>query len=128
MSSFGKRLRQLRIEKNLTQEELGNVIKKSKHNISKYELDQRQADDETKKQLATFFNVSLDYLMCYSEEPLNINKTSNSLDKDINILEKKLETVDNLFFKGKPMNSQSKKLVLKAIQLVENIAETTSNN
>ena len=49
MPSFGERLRQLRIEKNLTQEELANYFGLHKTRISQYELNKRQADDEMKK-------------------------------------------------------------------------------
>ena len=67
MNDFGSRLRQLRQEKQLTQEELGKFLGKSKNNISQYETNKRQADDETKKQLANFFKVSVDYLLGRSD-------------------------------------------------------------
>ncbi|MEW8956951.1 helix-turn-helix domain-containing protein, partial [Clostridium sp.] len=63
MNSFSKRLRELRIEKNLTQEELATLFGLQKSTISQYELSKRQADDDLKRKLAEFFNVSIDYLM-----------------------------------------------------------------
>lgn len=63
MPSFGERLRELRIEKNLTQEELASYFGLHKTRISQYELNKRQADDEMKKKLAQYFNVSLDWLL-----------------------------------------------------------------
>ncbi|NFH89142.1 helix-turn-helix transcriptional regulator [Clostridium botulinum] len=63
MPSFGERLRELRIEKDLTQEELANYFGLHKTRISQYELNKRQADDEMKKKFARYFNVSLDWLM-----------------------------------------------------------------
>ena len=63
MPSFGERLRELRIEKNLTQEELASYFGLNKTRISQYELNKRQADDEMKKKLAQYFNVSLDWLL-----------------------------------------------------------------
>ncbi|NME65660.1 helix-turn-helix transcriptional regulator [Clostridium cadaveris] len=63
MSSFGQRLRELRTENNLTQEELASHFGLHKTRISQYELDKRQADDEMKKKFAIYFNVSLDWLM-----------------------------------------------------------------
>lgn len=63
MPSFGERLRQLRVEKNLTQEELANYFGLHKTRISQYELNKRQADDEMKKKFAKYFNVSLDWMM-----------------------------------------------------------------
>lgn len=63
MPSFGERLRELRMEKNLTQEELASYFGLHKTRISQYELNKRQADDEMKKRFAKYFNVSLDWLM-----------------------------------------------------------------
>lgn len=63
MPSFGQRLRELRTENNLTQEELAAHFGLHKTRISQYELDKRQADDEMKKKFAIYFNVSLDWLM-----------------------------------------------------------------
>lgn len=63
MPSFGQRLRELRTENNLTQEELAKHFGLHKTRISQYELDKRQADDDMKKKFAIYFNVSLDWLM-----------------------------------------------------------------
>ncbi|WP_244833401.1 helix-turn-helix transcriptional regulator [Clostridium sp. BJN0001] len=77
MASFGERLRELRLEKNLTQQELANHFSLHKTRISQYELNKRQADDEMKKKFALFFNVSLDWLMGlsnyrnYTDDPKN---------------------------------------------------------
>lgn len=67
MPTFGERLKLLRSERNLTQEELGQHFKMKKSRISQYELNKRQADDELKKSFADYFNVSLDYLLGYSD-------------------------------------------------------------
>lgn len=69
MSTFGTRLKALRLEKGLTQEELGKQLGKTKNNISQYERDARQTDDETKKRIAEIFNVSIDYLLGVTDEP-----------------------------------------------------------
>lgn len=63
MQSFGERLRSLRLEKDMTQEDVASYFGLHKTRISQYELNKRQADDDMKKKLAEFFGVSLDYLM-----------------------------------------------------------------
>ena len=63
MNTFCDRLRQLRINKELTQEELANQFGLHKTRISQYELNKRQADDELKKKFAKYFDVSVDYLI-----------------------------------------------------------------
>lgn len=65
---FGNILRQLRIEKGLSQEELASHINISKSTIGMYEQGNRiPKADATLKKLAEFFNVSIDYLMGFSD-------------------------------------------------------------
>lgn len=63
MATFGDRLRSLRIEKGLKQEELGKIFNMTKSRISQYETGKHESDDDTKKIFADYFKVSLDYLM-----------------------------------------------------------------
>ena len=67
MTTFGDRLRSLRVENDLNQEEFGRNFNMPKSRISQYETNKRQADDETKKIFADYFKVSLDYLMGRSD-------------------------------------------------------------
>lgn len=60
---LGKRLKMLRSEKKITQEELGKVVNVTKVSISGYENGNRTPDTETLQKLADFFNVSTDYLL-----------------------------------------------------------------
>lgn len=60
---LGKRLKMLRAEKKITQEELGKVVNVTKVSISGYENGNRTPDTETLQKLADFFNVSTDYLL-----------------------------------------------------------------
>lgn len=60
---FGTRLKQLRSEHKLTQDELGKKINVSKASISLYEKNQREPSKESLITLANFFNVSTDYLL-----------------------------------------------------------------
>lgn len=63
----GDRLRSLREEKKLTQEELGKAINVTKVSISGYENSNRNPDIETLHQIADYFEVSSDYLMGRSD-------------------------------------------------------------
>lgn len=60
---FKERLRALRIENKLTQEELGEKVNLTKANISKYETGRIEPNIETINYLANFFNVTIDYLL-----------------------------------------------------------------
>lgn len=61
--TLGKRIKLLRTEKQMTQEEIGEVIGVTKYAVSLYESDKSTPNDDIKKKLADFFKVSLDYLM-----------------------------------------------------------------
>lgn len=66
---IGARIRQLRIELNLTQEQLANKLKsvKGKSSIANYENGSNLPSDEVKLQMCNIFNCSLDYLLCKSD-------------------------------------------------------------
>ncbi len=56
------KIKELRIQNKLTQEELSKVIKTKRQNISRYETGEIEPNIETLIKLADRFNVSLDYL------------------------------------------------------------------
>lgn len=61
---FKDRLRQLRIERNLTQAEIAKAIGVSSATIGNYEQGTREPrNNEMWQKLADYFNVSVDYLM-----------------------------------------------------------------
>lgn len=60
---LGKRLKQLRIEKKITQLELGKIINVTHVSISGYESGNRFPDISTLERLADYFNVQIDYLL-----------------------------------------------------------------
>lgn len=66
---FGQRLKKLREEKKLTQEELGKKLNLTKANISKYESGKLEPNIETIRYLADFFGVQTDYLLGISDNP-----------------------------------------------------------
>lgn len=62
--TFGKRLKELRLKKNLTQKELGEKLNISDRVIGYYESDDRfPKDEKILKDMAELFNVSMDYLL-----------------------------------------------------------------
>ena len=64
---FPKRLKRLRTEKDVSQEELGNILNLSKSTISLYESGKREPDYNTLNKIAQYFNVSTDYLLGNSD-------------------------------------------------------------
>jgi transcriptional regulator, XRE family len=63
MNKFSQRLKELREEYNLTQEQLGEIIGYTQSGIARWEQAERQPDIDMLIKLAVFFNVSVDYLV-----------------------------------------------------------------
>lgn len=73
--TMGERIKQLRIQKGLTQEELGKYIGVKKAAIMKYEKGNVQNMKRSSIEiLSKLFNVTPSYLMCIDENENNSNK------------------------------------------------------
>lgn len=89
MSTFGKRFKSLREQKNLTQEELVNLFNKkyfssfNKSTISQYENDKRKPEINVLENWADFFDVSIDYLLARTD----IKKKSDEKGHEKNVEE-----------------------------------------
>ena len=62
-SEVGKRLKELRAEKSLTQQDMANILKIDRSNYSKYELGKLQPNNDMLITLAKHFKVTTDYLL-----------------------------------------------------------------
>ena len=79
---IGLRLKKLREENNISQEQLANKLNVSASSIGMYETDKREPSDEIKTKIAKIFDVSIDYLIGKSdiknpeqqEDPLGLAK------------------------------------------------------
>lgn len=69
---FGLRLRALRKEKNLKQSELGEMFGLSPSAIGSYERDLREPAYHHLVAFAQFFRVSIDYLLCRTDERMTV--------------------------------------------------------
>lgn len=67
--TFGARLKALRQERNLTQENFANIFYLNKSSISKYEKDKNLPENQLLIKIADFFGVSVDYLLCRTDQP-----------------------------------------------------------
>jgi transcriptional regulator with XRE-family HTH domain len=79
MIAFGNRLKQLREEMGLEQVELAKKFPFASSTICQYEKGNRMPDAHKLERLATYFNVSVDYLLCRT----NRKKYEEVLPKEI---------------------------------------------
>ncbi len=67
-NTFGKRLKELRIEKGLSQRKLGEVFNVCNQTISFWESGSREPDLDNLLMIAKYFDVALEFLLdenCY---------------------------------------------------------------
>ena len=87
MFDFGLRLKKLRKNKNLSQDELARKIHKSKSVISGYENNIKTPPIDVLTNLALIYGVSLDYMLgIEKEEMLSVENLSDSQKELIRIL------------------------------------------
>ena len=76
--SFGDNLRELIEERDLTQKELAKQLNIAPSTMGSYVQNTREPDFNTLKLLASYFNVSTDYLLDYQS-----NQTVNHQEDDL---------------------------------------------
>lgn len=69
MGLLGKRLRALRESKQLSQIEVGRLLRITSASVSAYELAKREPDHDTLTKLADLYNTSADYLLGRTDDP-----------------------------------------------------------
>lgn len=67
MVGFSTRFKQLRISKNITQDDIARQLNVSRSAIGMYEQGKREPDFEVLISIANFFDVDLDYLLGRSD-------------------------------------------------------------
>lgn len=106
MFIFGERFKQLRKEKDLTQEKLAKMFHLNKSSISRYEKGQQIPETETLKNFAEYFGVSIDYLLGRTNErsvvlPVKHEFLPRLKPKDEKHIEKVIESIVN-YLEEKP--------------------------
>lgn len=69
------RLRELRQRKHMSQLQLALELNMNQNSVSRYETGEREADYETLMRIASYFHVSIDYLLEYTDDPRPYPKT-----------------------------------------------------
>lgn len=125
-------LRQLRKEKNLTQEEMAIQSGVARTTYAMYEQNNRQPDYETLQRIADFFDVSIDYLL-----GRNINKLNKNNEREYDPIAHLNEKFDELgikeagfydYEKWKNLNREEIEEVIKHFEYVVHKAEERKLN
>ena len=84
-----EKLKQLRIEKGISQQQLADVIMVSQQSINKYENHNVEPEISTMIKIANYFNVSVDYLVGRTEirDIVTKEKMSDLSDSEVKVIE-----------------------------------------
>ncbi|MYU78605.1 helix-turn-helix domain-containing protein [Ligilactobacillus salivarius] len=119
---FGSRLKNLRNERKLTQDDLGKLLNVSGKTIGTWERDSRQPNIESINKLATIFGVTTDYLLGNSDEKKSqkyyelSDKEKNDIAIQAERLMEGIESGHNLNFYGEPATKEQKDRILIAVK------------
>lgn len=102
---FGDIFKELRLEKNLSQDKIAEELDVSQPLIAKWESHQSTPAPEMLDYIADYFNVSVDYLIGRSKYK-NLEKDNSDLD-------------NLLFSKAKELSDDDKKAILGVINAIK---------
>lgn len=106
---IGNKIREFRIKKNITQEELAEFLKTTPQTISRYEIGDRKTNQDVLFALANYFNVSINDFF-----PDTVNKSQE--EKYKKILREK-----GLMDENENINEESLNKLLKIADMIDGI-------
>jgi transcriptional regulator with XRE-family HTH domain len=101
-------LKSLRESRKITQSQLGEYLGAKKSAISLWESGKRQPDQETLVRIATYFDVTVDYLLGREEQSSTPEEKSPAYDP----------LTERIMAKAKKMNTKERQDLLKIIDIV----------
>ncbi|WP_434632006.1 helix-turn-helix domain-containing protein [Thermoanaerobacterium thermosaccharolyticum] len=124
MDTFKDRLKQLRNEKNLTQEELAKYIGTTRATLASWETGRREPDMETLRKLSDYFNVTLDWLMGNTDIRNQAGEITDAVSDDPELAEfwndlKQREDLKLLFKQTRNLSPKAIKQVMRIIKAIE---------
>ncbi len=76
------RLKEIREDRDLLQKDIAKLLSITQTGYSKYEVETNDIPTETLKTLAKFYNTSIDYLLCLTDERKPYPKSILSNEKE----------------------------------------------
>ncbi|MFZ4452051.1 helix-turn-helix domain-containing protein [Salibacterium aidingense] len=111
MEKFGDRLRHLRKQKNITQNQLAKLFKISESAVGMYERNERNPSFDLVNNLAKYFEVTTDYLLGMTTDPQG---RDSSIEKEFD------DPKTDLMFKDwKTMTEEQKDEALEMMKYIK---------
>jgi transcriptional regulator with XRE-family HTH domain len=95
--NFANNLKQLRIRRNLTQKEFAKLMNIAPSTITMYEIGQREPNFELLDKIATYFDVSTDYLL--GRDIIPNSEKDDELELMLNKIQAMQSELDELKYK-----------------------------
>jgi transcriptional regulator with XRE-family HTH domain len=123
---LGKKLKGLRSEYKITQEELAKIIGVTTSMIGMYETDSRKPSYEVLLKISEYFNVSTDYLLGKTDKRTNISKPNPDPYAPITDVKQAMEIImaqPGLMLNGEILDDEDKIILANSIQMGLKVAE-----
>ena len=110
MKVFGERLKDLRVKRNLTQDEFGLIFEPplAQSTVGTYERGVRQPSLENLVVISKYFNVTTDYLLGITDEYTTINTFKEENPKELRDFLNK----NKVLFNGSELNEEEKQRMI----------------
>ena len=125
---IGSRIKILREQSGLNQKELASKLQIANSTMSQYESGQRIPSDDLKLKIAELFNVSTDYLLGRTNDPLPVRDVSQDLH-DEHDYNKELDAflsddeMSSMFYDYKNWSEEEKRNLLNILKGQEALRE-----
>lgn len=123
---IAKRIKMLRTEKGISQQELAKVVGKSQQAVNLWEKGENEPGLDTINLLANYFDVSSDYLLCRTDDPKPKDQHVND-DEGMEYLDElhKRPEMKTLFQVGRKATKEDIEI---AISIIEALQKKGGNN
>ena len=122
-----KRLRELRLAKGMSQAQLGARLHVTQNTISNWENSTRTPDHETLREIADYFNVSIDFLLGRDDTERYL-ADEREADKDLYELREQLRRNPGMRILFKTTKNASEDDIRKAVKIIEALKEESDGN
>lgn len=127
------KIKELREKKGMKQAELGRLLNVNNSAISKYESGKLQLTDETLVKLSNIFEVSIDYILCHTQNNecdtrLSMHEPNISLEAQtiLDIYNQDPEHIKELLCSFSKLSARNKTIVLGKCYELENEDEKSN--
>lgn len=111
MTTFGTRMKELRTSRSLRQDQLAEILEIAPSTVGAYERDTREPNFELVVKMADYFNVSLDYMFCRTDDKRTVAEALKDNSYDL----KEFLRNNYVLFNGNELSVEDKQRILDVL-------------